>query len=141
MSADVTDINGETRSGNASVAVAYQALQLKVGALAKLHTDSIKTIQVNTTNFNDLFEQATVTLTIHKLKVPERSYRNRYWEQPDQFVLTQQEYQAAFPYDIYKNENEVSTWEKERRYWNLQILPVPTESLPSNNLPCQPAGM
>ena len=30
VSADITDINGETRSGNTSVAVAYQMLQLNI---------------------------------------------------------------------------------------------------------------
>ncbi|AXY75818.1 alpha-2-macroglobulin [Paraflavitalea soli] len=112
VSADVTDINGETRSGSTSVSVAYQALQLNVDVPAKLYADSLKNIKVNTTNFNNLFEQASVTLTIHQLKVPTRIFRTRYWEQPDQFVMTQQEYNAAFPYDIYKNENEVATWAK-----------------------------
>jgi len=112
VSADVTDINGETRSGNTSVAVAYQALQLNVDAPGKLHTDGLKNIKVHSTNFNNLFEQATVTLTIHNLKVPPRIFRTRYWEQPDQFVMTQQEYNTAFPYDIYKNENEIATWAK-----------------------------
>lgn len=126
VSADVTDINGETRSGSTSVAVAYQALQLNVDAPGKLHTDSLKNIKVNTTNFNNLFEQASVTLTIHNLKVPARIFRTRYWEQPDQFVMTQQEYQAAFPYDIYKNENEVGTWEKGEKV--LEVTDTTTTS-------------
>jgi hypothetical protein len=32
VTADVTDVAGETRSGNTQVAVAYQALKLKIGA-------------------------------------------------------------------------------------------------------------
>jgi uncharacterized protein YfaS (alpha-2-macroglobulin family) len=115
ISADVTDINGETRSGSTTISVAYQALRMEVVAPNKLHSDSIKNLQVTTTNFNDLFEQAKVTLTMHKLKAPGRIFRSRYWQQPDQFVMTLQEYQAAFPYDIYKNEDEVSTWEKEAK--------------------------
>jgi uncharacterized protein YfaS (alpha-2-macroglobulin family) len=112
VSADVTDINGETRSGSSMVAVAYQALQLNVSTPNRLHTDSVKNVKITSTNFNSLFEQATVTFTMHKLKAPNRIFRTRYWEQPDQFVMTLQEYQAAFPYDIYKNENEMGTWEK-----------------------------
>ena len=126
VSADVTDINGETRSGSTSISVAYQALRLNVDAPGKLHTDSIKNVKVNTTNFNDLFERATVTLTMHQLKAPNRIYRNRYWEQPDHFVMTLQEYQAAFPYDIYRNENEVSTWEKGEKV--LEVTDTTTAS-------------
>lgn len=112
VTADITDINGETRSASNYVSVGYQSLQLTFDGPEKLHTDSLKTIRISSTNFNNLFEKATVTLTIHKLKTPERIFRNRYWQQPDQFVMTQQQYYAAFPYDIYKDENEVSRWEK-----------------------------
>ena len=48
VSADITDINGETRSGNTSVAVAYQTLQLDVIAADKLQADSIKNVKIKT---------------------------------------------------------------------------------------------
>lgn len=126
VSADVTDINGETRSGSTGVSVAYQALRLNVNTDNRLHTDSVKNVRVTTTNFNNLFEQATVTLTMHKLKAPGRIFRNRYWEQPDQFVMTQEEYHTSFPYDIYKNENEISTWEKGEKV--LEVTDTTTAS-------------
>ena len=112
VNADVTDINGETRSGNTSVAVSYQALQLNIDLPEKIHTDSLKNIKVSTTNLNDIFEKATVTVTIHKLQTPNRIFRARYWQQPDQFIMSREEYYQHFPYDIYKDENEPSKWPK-----------------------------
>lgn len=113
--ADVTDVAGETRSGNTQVAVAYQALKLNLLAPDKLHTDSLNRINISSTNLNDLFEKTTVTVTIHKLKTPDRVYRKRYWPQPDQFVFTQAEYYSLFPYDEYKDENQPSKWEKAEK--------------------------
>ncbi|MFT3980010.1 MAG: alpha-2-macroglobulin family protein [Ferruginibacter sp.] len=108
--ADITDINGETRSGETTVAVAYQALQLDIAAADKLPADSIKNIRINSTNLNGLFEKATVTFSLYKLQEPGRMFRNRYWKQPDQFVMSREEYYRLFPYDVYADENEVSKW-------------------------------
>jgi hypothetical protein len=112
VSADVTDINGETRSGNTSVAVAYQALQLAIDIPEKMPADSLKKILVRSTNLNDIEEKTSAILSIQKLKVPGKIFRERFWEQPDQFTMSKEEYYNYFPYDVYKNENEVSHYEE-----------------------------
>jgi hypothetical protein len=113
--ADVTDINGETRSDQSSVAVSYQALQVAILAPQKLSVDSLKNIQISTTNINDLFEKATVSITMHKLQEPDRIFRERYWEEPDQFVMSREEYYRMFPHDVYKDEHEMRNWPREKR--------------------------
>lgn len=110
VSADVTDINGETRSGSTSVAVAYQMLQLNIDVPEKLPADSLKKITISSTNLNDIFEKANVTVTITKVKSPEKIYRERYWDMPDLFVMSKDEYATYFPYDIYKDEDKKSSW-------------------------------
>jgi uncharacterized protein YfaS (alpha-2-macroglobulin family) len=117
VSADVTDAAGETRSTNMQMAVAYQALKLNLNLPVKLHTDSLKRIAVTSTNQNDLFEKTSVTLSIHKLKTPDRIFRDRYWDQPDTFVLSQTEYYSLFPYDVYKDENNPEKWAREQKVW------------------------
>lgn len=111
VSADVTDINGETRSGETSVAVAYQALKLDIAIDDKVPADSLKKILVNSTNMNDLPEKASVTVSIQQLKSPGKIFRERYWDQPDQFVMSKDEYYGYFPYDVYKNEDEVKNYQ------------------------------
>ena len=69
VSADVTDINGETRSGETSVAVAYQALQLNIAAADKMPADSLKNIKISSTNMNGLFEKATVHFVMYNVAV------------------------------------------------------------------------
>ncbi|RYY64638.1 MAG: alpha-2-macroglobulin, partial [Chitinophagaceae bacterium] len=52
VTANITDINGETRSGETLVAVAYQALQLNITSAEKIHTDSLKNVMISSTNMN-----------------------------------------------------------------------------------------
>ncbi|MBC7508743.1 MAG: alpha-2-macroglobulin, partial [Ferruginibacter sp.] len=109
--ADITDLNGETRSGNTSVAVAYQMLQMEIIIPDRLSIDSLKKITIKSTNLNDIEENTTATVTIQQLKTPAKIFRERYWEQPDQFIMSRDEYYGYFPYDVYKNENEVKNYE------------------------------
>jgi len=110
VSADITDINGETRSGSTSVAVSYQALQLNVNTPDNILADSLKDLRIASTNINGLFEKATVKVVIQKLQAPGRIFRSRYWDKPDQFVMSKEEYAKNFPYDVYADEDQVSKW-------------------------------
>ncbi|MFL5748031.1 MAG: alpha-2-macroglobulin family protein [Niastella sp.] len=115
VTVDVTDVAGETRSGNTYVSVAYQALKLNLDLPKKMHADSLNKIHLTSTNLNNLFEKTTVTVSIHKLKMPNRMFRDRLWEQPDQYVLSQDEFYNLFPYDVYKDENDPAKWAKEQK--------------------------
>ncbi|MEI2750878.1 MAG: hypothetical protein V9E88_19260 [Ferruginibacter sp.] len=75
VSADVTDINGETRSGTTTVAVSYQALQLNIIAAKKMPADSLKNIKIKSTNLNDVFEKTAVKLRISKLQEPGKDFQ------------------------------------------------------------------
>ncbi len=110
--ADVTDINGETRSGETSVSVSYKSLILRVNVPASLAADSLKTISIRTENLGGEFEPAKVNVIITKLKEEKRLIRNRYWERPDQFVMSKEEYIRNFPNDEYDNESDNESWEK-----------------------------
>ena len=110
ITADVTDINGETRSAETIVAVAYQALQLAINIGDKIPVDSLKNIKLSSTNMNGLFEKAMVNFSMYKLQQPGRIFRKRYWEMPDQFVMTKAEYAAAFPHDAYSDEDQPNKW-------------------------------
>jgi len=110
--ADVTDINGETRSGEKSVSVSYKSLILLTSIPSTLPADSLKTLSIRTQNLNGEYEPAVVKVTIHKLVEEKRLIRDRYWERPDQFVMTKDEYIRNFPYDEYDNESDYKSWEK-----------------------------
>ena len=110
VSAGVTDINGETRSGETTVAVAYQALQLTITIDDKIPADSLKNIKISSTNMNSLFEKTKVNFSMYKLVEPGRIFRSRYWETPDQFVMNKKEYYANFPHDVFADEEQQNKW-------------------------------
>src|SRR6218665_1385168 len=113
--ADITDINGETRSGQKNISVSYKALLLRVTIPDEMPADSLNKISISTENNNGEFESASVTVKISKLKAENRLIRKRLWRQPDQFVYTKEEYLKYFPYDKYNNESDPSTWQKEKQ--------------------------
>ncbi|MEQ1677177.1 MAG: MG2 domain-containing protein, partial [Chitinophagaceae bacterium] len=110
--ADVTDINGETRSGEKSVSVSYKSLMLVSSIPSTLPADSLKKLDIRTQNMNGEFEPAIVKVTITKLKEEKRLIRDRYWDRPDQFTMNKEEYIKNFPYDEYDNESDYKSWEK-----------------------------
>lgn len=111
--ADVTDLNGEVRSGEETVSVSYKSLLLKVNIADRVSIDNIKSLDIKTENMAGSFEAATVSVTISKLKAEQRLLRTRYWAKPDQFVMSKEEYINNFPNDIYKDEDDPKTWPKE----------------------------
>jgi len=115
ISADVTDLNGEVRSGEETVSVGYKSLLLKVNIPDKLLLDSMKTISVRTENMAGNFEKANVSIVISKLKPEQRLLRPRFWQRPDQFVITKAEYIQNFPNDTYDNESDPKSWPVETK--------------------------
>ncbi|HEY6064234.1 MAG TPA: alpha-2-macroglobulin family protein, partial [Chitinophagaceae bacterium] len=110
--ADVTDINGETRSGEQMVSVSYKSLMLVTNIPASLPADSLKILSIRTQNMNGQYEPAIVKVTITRLKEEKRLIRDRFWDRPDQFTMTKEEYIRNFPYDEYDNESDYKSWEK-----------------------------
>ncbi|OBX22674.1 MULTISPECIES: alpha-2-macroglobulin family protein [Bizionia] len=113
VTADVTDINGETRSSSVIVNVGYHAMTASISVESTLDkTTKNHSIEIDTRNLNGEFTPATGTLKIYKLQAPEQVLRNRPWEAPDYKMLSEAEFKAKFPYDAYANEDNPNNWKK-----------------------------
>jgi hypothetical protein len=124
VSAAVTDINGETREQQTTVSVAYKALQLNVAIPGSvsfpdniLPADSLKNINISTKNMAGEFQKTLVTVSVYKLNAPQRLIRERLWDEPDQFLMSKDEYIRNFPYDEYSNETTKETWERLQKVY------------------------
>lgn len=115
VSADITDINGETHSTQTNVTVGYQALQLSISSDDIIEVNNSKPIRISTTNLNGVEENTKGSFTIYKLKQPHKVFRNRLWAQPDRHSLTKEEYYKTFPNDLYADETNKYKWEKETK--------------------------
>jgi TonB-dependent SusC/RagA subfamily outer membrane receptor len=111
--ADVTDINGETRSTETIVKVGYHALEATVSIPSKIDKNSKENLLIITTNnLNNEFVPTKGILKIYKLKAPKNPLRNRPWEAPDYEGFSKEEFETLFPHDPYSSEeNDIQNWE------------------------------
>ena len=127
ITADVTDLNGETHSSTQIVSVAYNALIVDVDIDEKINSKQKNYFKINTTNQNGNPEKADGNIKIYQLKMPDKVFRDRKWENPDVFSMSKEDFYKNFPLDVYNNENEVTQWEKGKEVLN-QNFATPLDS-------------
>jgi len=111
--ADVTDINGETHSSETYVAVTYNAINLNLYLPEEINKDEREQkFLITTTNTNGVSEPSAGKIEIYRVKEPDRIFRKREWEKPDKFTMTKEEYYAAFPHDVYNDEDNMYKWDR-----------------------------
>lgn len=121
VSADVTDANGETRSQSTSIGVAYQALVLNISGGEKIAAKDFSKLVLSSTNINGIAEITKADVSISQLSAPDKIFRTRYWEKPDVFVMSKQEYYTLFPYDVYDNEDDPTTFSVKQVVYGQNI--------------------
>lgn len=119
--ADVTDITGETQSGEKNVSVSKTALVLSTDIPEKLSRQQKNDFHLVTTNLNGSFEPSPVYMIVWKLHHPDTYYRERLWPQPDRHIMSKAAFKKDFPHDVYKDENDVTTWTKEEKVFETNI--------------------
>lgn len=110
INADITDIQGETRSGNTSINITEEGFLLKPEGNTTILENNLKEILLNSVSANDEFVETKVDVKIEKLKSNNKVYRSKLWSTPDQFTMSEAEYTALFPDDVYYRENDPAVW-------------------------------
>ncbi len=116
--ADVTDLNGETRSSQTIVRASHTALQVSVNIPDAIDKEDTDAWEIKTMNLNGQKQKCRGTIEVFRLTEPERLMRKRPWGHPDRKLLTKEEYYAVYPYDAFENENEVHQYPKGERVYN-----------------------
>ncbi|TXD82859.1 alpha-2-macroglobulin [Subsaximicrobium wynnwilliamsii] len=113
ITADVTDLNGETRSATTIVNVGYHALVASITVAEQL--DKAKKdhkLSIDTKNLNGEFVAAEGSIKIYKLQAPERVLRQRAWEAPDYQLMSAEVFINKFPHEAYEDEANPAHWKK-----------------------------
>lgn len=110
IAADVIDITGETRSGNQSVRVGTVALDVSMSLPEKISRDSFNSIKINTQTLNGTKTAANGQVEIQEIVAPKTFLIKRFWQKPNQFLLSESEFKQSFPHYAYKNEDEKENW-------------------------------
>jgi uncharacterized protein YfaS (alpha-2-macroglobulin family) len=122
VTADITDINGETRTATATVNVGYHAMTVAIEA-PELIDKTKKEVEVSlvSQNLNGEFAPTSGTLKIYKLEAPETVLRPRPWLAPDYQEISKDEFKSLFPNDPYKNEGALNNWTKGKEVFKTDF--------------------
>ena len=120
ITADVTDINGETRSTSTIVKIGYHAMiaTLQIPNQINKNNNSQK-IDISTKNLNGEFVPAEGNIKIYKLQAPKNPLRSRPWNTPYYQDISETEFRKLFPHDSYtKEEEHEENWRKGKLVFN-----------------------
>ncbi|NBC18837.1 MAG: hypothetical protein GVY18_16155, partial [Bacteroidetes bacterium] len=110
VTADVTDITGETRSATTRVTVGYRSLLLDLDLPERLDKTEADSLALTATNLNGQPEPTQGRLVVTRLQAPDRTFRAELWATPDRQVLSREAFYDTFPHDDYANEDELPNW-------------------------------
>jgi hypothetical protein len=114
IEATITDINGESRSTTTTVSASNHSFEIisSLDLLSRVYPDSLQQIPVITRNAAGIFVPEKLSISLSPLANPVRLIRKRYWQEPDEFVMSESEYVSFFPNDEYRNELDIKSWKQ-----------------------------
>ncbi|MGL6268314.1 MAG: alpha-2-macroglobulin family protein, partial [Chitinophagaceae bacterium] len=121
------------------VSIGYHALVLGLSMPADkiLQNDKTQSIGITASNLSGVPLTVQAHMSVYPLNSPQRLIRQRYWNAPDSFVMTEKEYLQSFPFDEYANETKKENWQKGKAVFektdsikgNQFKLDIPTKTL------------
>ncbi|MCL2561340.1 MAG: MG2 domain-containing protein [Rikenellaceae bacterium] len=122
VTADVTDINGETRSATVSVAVSDRPLVVQASIPSAIDGRDSLSFPVTVSNLNGKPVSSQVHITVEALDGPGRMLRRNEWHTDlDTTLMTRAEFVRLFPHDIYGRENDPQTYPARARVGELRL--------------------
>ncbi|MBO3097665.1 alpha-2-macroglobulin family protein [Gelidibacter pelagius] len=135
ITADVTDLNGETRSTTTIVNVGYHALLANISIENQLDKSKKNhQLSLSTKNLNGEFVAAQGTIKIYKLQSPKEVLRPRPWSAPDYQALSREEFKKLFPHEAYQDEHNPETWEKAKMVFETNFDTSKSKDIKLENL-------
>lgn len=119
--ADVTDANGETHSATTYVQVGYKLLTIGLDVDEKVNKTKKTTWNVNVSNLNGTPVDAIGSISVYKIKTPDKVFRERLWDRADRFTMTKEQYYKDFPNDLYADENNQYAWPRANKVQDINF--------------------
>lgn len=134
VSADVTDVNGETHSSNQWVMVGYNCMNLNLGLSATIERTEKNRFKVSTTNLNGEKIEASGTIKVNRLIEPDQLYRTSLWTKPDIQEFSKEEYKTNFPHDQYSNEQDYTKYKVGELITTISFNTAKNDSIDFNGM-------
>lgn len=116
--ADVTDLNGETQSGETSINISDKALILEADIQDEINAKEAKPLKVKATNLQGRPVTAQVTVELNLLKEQELELP-RQWDQPDTLFYSKEEFKTRLPNYPYSGKS--NSFEKEKLVFSTSL--------------------
>lgn len=129
VSAEVTDINGETQEAEKTAYAGYHNLTAEITVGKKLNSNELNSISVATNNLNDQPISAQVELKVYKLKEPERILRKKPWPVVEVQSIPKNIFIKLFPNEPYDSTNIKKNWPKDEQVFHKSFNTEDTDQL------------
>jgi hypothetical protein len=106
----VTDITGESHEATKTLTLNKQGYEVGIKLSDQVSTSDLKEIEINATNSDGAKVNVTGTVEVAQLTGPGVHKRDRLWNAPDVFMLSEQDYQSRFPNYFIPGKEDKSTW-------------------------------
>ncbi|MFH6602277.1 alpha-2-macroglobulin [Maribacter algicola] len=141
ITADVTDINGETHTATTVVRVGYHALTANIQIEGFLNKDEDNIdLSIATGNLNGQFVPAKGNIKMYKLVAPEHVLRPRPWAAPDCSGFSKEEFKKMYPHDAHGDEHDFRNWKKGKLVWQSDFDTGKSTTLKLNDLKKEQSG-
>lgn len=110
---DVTDLNGETQSGNVNLTATKTAWQLFINHPIAVNKQSFQKINAIAVDQLGNEKNTPIQTTLFKIIQPNKITRKKYWGKSDLHLFDEATYRKYFPYDEYQNEADQDSWRIE----------------------------
>lgn len=135
ITVSITDLNGETRTNNSTIIAANYTGKIDISHIGVVERSKFTTINTKFSNLYGTPQNATIVIQLEKAVVPEKLIRARFWEKPDQFILSAVEFANYFPIDVFANEDDYKKYTYRNFALNDSIINTnKTNSLAINDV-------
>lgn len=129
ITADVTDVNGETHSSSTWVKVGYNCLNLGLSIPETVECHTNNRFRVNSTNLMGEKIAAKGNIKVNRLEEPEHLFREALWSAPDIQNFTKEEYRKLFPHDPYGDEHDYTKYKRLEEVLNAPFNTQANDSI------------
>lgn len=113
VTADVTDISGETHSASKNIKLAYLGFETSVELPDATDRADSLSVKIDTRNLDGQFQAADGELKIFPLEEPSQPLVARYWEVPDQQLLKESQFSKQFPHFSFGKPKTKNDWPRK----------------------------
>lgn len=113
VSADVTDISGETQSAAKTVSVGYVSLKIDLNLADVVELDSLHAVPLSVSNLAGEPQKVAGKIELTRLVEPAKNFTKRLWEAPDVWTISEADFRREFSNFAFKNEDSPERWGRQ----------------------------